>query len=563
MNFIVEIAGQFMSWVVNTAVEVGKVMTWLFTEVLRIGTRIIDWLGFLLDWNDIRNTQRSIVAITNSGLQAGSDNLNRIAQKVDQFFVDLQNTVKSALYPDVLLQQVADPSSTQDHTVSTQSQTLNSTRANYANYQVKSFNFVLGYASSVYHTNRLSTQFTHGGASSASSIPGSQSIDPLSQAWTNIVEPAIDSLQHSVTTIGQDLVFLFSSQGKSIGTKQVLQKLGVDVLLGIIDAIRSVIVGLVNMGAQILSDFKGYINLNINIPIFSALYKRYISAGTNLTLLDGLSFIIAIPVTILTKLVTGRSPTDLTSVSYNDLVNNNITDPDKLSNINGFMGTTALFSNGLRGLSQALDMLTFGVSTSKGPQRSSHSRQESQVEQQCAKFRNAHPLKILLEQQQIFSGHDRQGRRIMDISTDWQLLLGVWETVAAIPTNSELPGYPIRWISWLLGCSSVLINGAIRSIEAGGATAATRKKALGATDGVIALINYALICTINGLEFTTENFPEKDNTFTILQTITSTFDVISSEAGAVSNIAIGKMDFFFLFLSCLRLIVLMRKHKSD
>lgn len=136
MNFIVEIAGQVMSWAVNTAVEIGKVMNWLFTEVLTIGKRIIDWLGFLLNWGDIRNTQRSIVAITNSGLQAGSDNLNTIAQKVDQFFVDLQNNVKSAVHPEVLLQKNADPSSTQNYTVVGQSTSLNSTRANYANYQV-------------------------------------------------------------------------------------------------------------------------------------------------------------------------------------------------------------------------------------------------------------------------------------------------------------------------------------------------------------------------------------------------------------------------------------------
>lgn len=316
-----------------------------------------------------------------------------------------------------------------------------------------------------------------------------------------------------------------------------------DVLLGIIDAVRSVIVGLVKMGAQILSDFKRYINLNINIPIFSALYKQFISGGTNLSLLDGLAFIIAIPVTILTKLVTGRSPIDLTSVNYNDLVHQKITDPARLGNINGFMSTTALASNSLRGLSQALDMLTFSASASRSPQTVSHSREESRVEQQTAKFRNAHPLKILLEQQHNFSGHDLDVRLAIPIAADWRLLLGVVAKAATIPTNSELPGYPIRWISWLLGCSSTFINAAIRSIEAGGATAAVKKKALGATDGVIALINYALVCTINGLEFKTEKFPGKDDAFTTLQVIGSTFDVISSEGSAVSNIAVGKKSF--------------------
>lgn len=120
----------------NTAKEAAKVITWVFKETLKIAERIIDWLGFILNWGDIQRTQRSIVAITNSGLQAGQDNLSNISQKVDRFFVDLEDTIKSAVYPDELLQKVVNPGSTQDYTVTSQSKSLNATSANYTNYQV-------------------------------------------------------------------------------------------------------------------------------------------------------------------------------------------------------------------------------------------------------------------------------------------------------------------------------------------------------------------------------------------------------------------------------------------
>lgn len=349
-------------------------------------------------------------------------------------------------------------------------------------------------------------------------------------------------------TIGQDLVHLFSSQGKSISTKQVLQKLGVDILLGIIDAIRSVVVGLVKMGAQILSDFKGYLNLKINIPIFSALYKKFISGGSDLSLLDGLALIIAIPVTVLTKMATGRTTADLTSVNYNDLVNGRVTDPTKLKDINSVMSPVALTSNGLGGIMNVLTIFSFDASSSEIPRSKDRFRETSLVDQQIAKFRRPHPLKTLLERQQTSASQDISGRGAIPIATDWQLALGVVSKIVSIPLDNKLPGYPIRWISWLVGCASPFIGAAIRSIEASGATSSARKKALAATDGVLAMLNFALVCTINGLELKTTNFPGRDTAMTTLQIVDSTFDVISSEASAVSDIATGKIQNALTFL---------------
>lgn len=89
---------------------------------------------------------------------------------------------------------------------------------------------------------------------------------PLYQAWTNLVEPAAQSLSTTCETLASDIVLLFQGGNDSLSVGQVLQKLGVDVLLGIIDAIRTVVVGLINLGALVLLDFKTYVNYEINIP---------------------------------------------------------------------------------------------------------------------------------------------------------------------------------------------------------------------------------------------------------------------------------------------------------
>ncbi|KAL8710271.1 MAG: hypothetical protein Q9225_007311 [Loekoesia sp. 1 TL-2023] len=136
LNFIVDIGERILRWTVTTVVEIGKVIAWVFENVLEIAEKIIEWIGFLLDWSDIQDTHKSIVHIVNSGLESGAANLNTIAAKIDQFFVDIESTLKEAIYPDELTQQTASPSLPENPDTDPHKSTLNSTKLNYSKYQV-------------------------------------------------------------------------------------------------------------------------------------------------------------------------------------------------------------------------------------------------------------------------------------------------------------------------------------------------------------------------------------------------------------------------------------------
>ena len=540
--FVVNIGGQFMRWALGGLTEIGKAISWVIDEVLELAQKVIDWIGFLLNWGDIQATHLSLVAVVNNGLQSGADHLAVLGQQVDAFFENLENTVRNALYPEVLTDQTANSASDQGPIVASEQANISSTKGNWAKYQ-----------------------FKHGGASNASSIAGSESTDPLYQAWTNLVEPAAQSLSTTCETLASDIALLFQGDGDSISVGQILQKFGVDVLLGIIDAIRTVVVGLINLGALILLDFKTFVNYEINIPIFSALYKEYISGGTALSVLDGLCMLIAIPVTIMSKVLTGSAPPDLTTLNYDNLVDGKITDPTQLLDINHFMNLSTWTTTALKDVVDLLSALVSDADPTEGepsepaplPEAPSgkhdhhhhhghhhphkrHHAQHHPLARHLSQHRHAqHHLSRLLAAQHALLGAS-------PIAVDWKLGLGVIVSIGGIPTDPSQPGYPIRWISWLIGCANTLIAAAIRKVTGvDGVPVPTKTKALAVLSGVLAVVNFALVSAINGLEFTTDSYPGKDVAFTTLRCFGSVFSLLGTLGTDGAVLATGE----FLFSS--------------
>lgn len=539
--FIVNIGGQFMRWAINGLTEIGKAISWVIDQVLELAQKIIDWLGFLLNWGDIQATHLSLVAVVNSGLQSGADHLAVIGQQVDAFFDNLETSVRTALYPTVLTSQTADPASSQGPIISPEKGNVSSVKGNWAKYQ-----------------------FSHGGASTASSIPGSESSDPLYQAWVNLVEPAYQSMNETMQTLADDLVMLFKSGGDSLSVGQVLQELGVDVLIGIIDAIRTVVVGLVNLGSLIIQDFKAFINYKINIPIFSALYKEFISGGTDLTVLDGLSMLLAIPITIFSKLMTGAAPPDLTGLSYDNLVDGKITDPAQLVSINKFMSLTAWTTNGLKGVVDLISALaSYDELDEEPPHRDDKGKppvrhRHHHGHAHSTNRHQPHHLHPYLSHRRLpaqhlsrlLAAHHAALGISNPIAMDWKLSLGVASKIASLPTDPSQPAYGLRWVSWLLGCGNTLIRAAIRKTSVEGVPSSAREKALAVLEGIIAIVNFALVCAINGEEFTTESYPGKDPTFTTLRCFSSVFDLLSTLGTDAAVLASGEFV-LFLFACCL------------
>jgi len=126
------------------------------------------------------------------------------------------------------------------------------------------------------------------------------------------VDTILLSVETTYKNVGNKLVMLFNDNNK-VSTGTILQALGSDLLVGIIDLLRAFVVDLVRLGADIIRGLRGLLTMRIKVPVFTKLYESI--SGKACNVLDIVSLILAIPITILSKVITGKKPPMLPEIS--------------------------------------------------------------------------------------------------------------------------------------------------------------------------------------------------------------------------------------------------------
>lgn len=105
--------------------------------------------------------------------------------------------------------------------------------------------------------------------------------------------------------------YVFKTATPSIG--DILEKLGVDQLEDLLSVMQTVIAALLGVFGELILLFTDGINKPIKIPVLSALYKKI--SDNEMTILDVVALLIAIPSTIRFKVVNGKRPKELDGIS--------------------------------------------------------------------------------------------------------------------------------------------------------------------------------------------------------------------------------------------------------
>jgi len=157
-------------------------------------------------------------------------------------------------------------------------------------------------------SGRAAVRSGSGAAASRSSGPSflSQNHDEIANVFNEVKDV--------FSEMGESFKQVFQGKG-SVNVGQLIKKLGQAIFNAILGALRSFAKKLIDSG--FLGGIKDIINMPINIPIFSALYKTFISGGRELTLLSGFALVMAIPTTIIHKIVTKKAPPKITQEMAN------------------------------------------------------------------------------------------------------------------------------------------------------------------------------------------------------------------------------------------------------
>ena len=492
-HFMVRIGEATYRWALKTLEMIGNALSWIFQKILEVVEEIIEWIGFLFDWGDIQDTHRSIVYLTNSALDTWAERVDFTSDVIENYFDGLGDVIQNVKNNSLPEKAGSAPANkeTADSRRSDNS-AMDSTKVKWSQ-----------------------NQCTHGGAFKGAVVHDTSSTQvgstPFEDFWSDILEPLVDLIGSECQSIGLSIFEIFNP-ADSTTPEQALSKLGTELLLNLLEGIKKLAKGLVKLGVSLLKDLKSALNYQITIPIFSWLYKTFLSGGSDLTVLDGLALILAIPVTIATKIITGKKPHDMTKINYSDIVDGKVSGDVKMQ-FNGVANVTGLCCRPIIYLIQAVESVVgyrYRYETGTSKQLAIQGRQ----------------LPVM-----------KQPRGAASLAQKyWKDTFAVIIVVLSIPIeDDEASG--IRWASWTVSALDKVMSIAARRVES--ADSMVLEKALGIGKIMLGAVNFGLIIAVSVKEIQKED-EEKDEGMIILECVEGTFDLVSSTCEGAAAFDPGK-----------------------
>jgi hypothetical protein len=287
-RFACKLAGEVKEFVLDCVEKVGRAASWVF-EKIKIGwEKLCDFVGFLFSWGDIIDTKNTLSGLLTSNLSFVQGKVEAKRAEVRETFKSVRKIVADAVYPKKIKASVNAEGKNPKANSATSGSAFNMTSYHMKNGSMDK-NSQLAEGGSRVGTNR-------------------QESDDLWSTLTKIWEGIQAALGDLCDKIGES----FFGNGKSIDLDVIFTILG-DILTSCVDGVAAIVDKILELAAKFIKLMNEYGNKEIKIPIFSALYKR-VSGGKELTVFDAVCLLIAIPTTVLIKIVTGKAPPKLPSI---------------------------------------------------------------------------------------------------------------------------------------------------------------------------------------------------------------------------------------------------------
>ena len=273
VTFVIEIAGEIFQFVIKSVEAILSVMMWLFEKIGVFLGDLIEWLGFLFNWDDILRTKDVLKTMINCSL-------NDAKEQVTQFQGDIQNYFND-IRRDFIENKPEIPKKISDEKILARNKkpvasSINTPQAAWGN------------------------QFLHNPKTFQPSIEPTTpeiTLDGLAEDQLQVINNIVSQLSDEFVTNIPKLDFgtLFSRVLKIIS--EVL-----------IDTLENFTLFLTEIVKQIFNSLKEIVNQHWDVFLLTWLYEEVIAPGSKLSLLDLICLIIAIPSCVLTKIVSNSTP---------------------------------------------------------------------------------------------------------------------------------------------------------------------------------------------------------------------------------------------------------------
>ena len=284
VHLLVKTVEGVVDFVVDTVKKVVEVIEAVVETVVKAIKKFIEFLQFLFNWDDILEAQRYLVGSINAGFDYVAQQVEAVKAPVSDFMDGLQDTVEKGMNQ-LITTLGGEPS------------------------EVRESGFELPEAVEWFLSKLL------GGSKrdNADTVPksetqpnGDSKLESFMFHFFEACEDAAGAVLRGFEGLGETIATLVANPLKPQLALIVLIETFRDVTIQMLEAIENFALGFLDVIVEAVEQIQKMLNAEIKIPFISNLFEL-IGAG-KLTLLNLTGLLLAIPVTVVAKIVLGETP---------------------------------------------------------------------------------------------------------------------------------------------------------------------------------------------------------------------------------------------------------------
>lgn len=280
LSFVLKLADKVVTIALKTLGLIFKALNYVFKLVGIDISKLLRWLGHLIGWDEVWDTHKVIASYIRNGVDFATNHgiqyLELAKSSIDAAFDGFEDRVRAVMLP----QTTADNTlpATKSVAPSQQSADMNSPQMNFA----------------AYHLNQGQAQATD------SEPDQSKPSLSLSALYDQFLEPMTSTLLKKMGATGEDVLHLLL-HGSTDDLKRVL----FDAIDTMIAVVKQFLDSALDLAKDMLGTLDDVLNSDLAVPVIGPIYEfvtMLFGDEESFSVINGVSFLIAIPVTIAMKI---------------------------------------------------------------------------------------------------------------------------------------------------------------------------------------------------------------------------------------------------------------------
>jgi hypothetical protein len=303
VNFICKLGDKVNRWILKTLEQIGSFFTWLWDQIQTALEKLWEWLKFIFDWKDMLRVRDAMVSITGQALDHFERSIDGLKTTVDGGFADLSRIIRG---------WANEPAPSSSGGAGSALVGGAMTALNVASSVIDK---IMGNSVVAWVMSKLQSIIDY--------IVKIEMPD-LSAAVKSAIEGLRKLMAGTIGAFADIAVKLGAAIEKIFGAsfdidnlnpdvlKRVFASAGANILDSLVNLVRNLVVGSMDLVKSLVGVCRAVLSAKMSFPLVEQLVKTLtlglVSVDTSFRMIDGLMLLVAIPVTIACKIITGGSP---------------------------------------------------------------------------------------------------------------------------------------------------------------------------------------------------------------------------------------------------------------